>query len=36
VGNVFDRDYYLAAYRGGFFLYKGDARNVRLTLDYDL
>ena len=36
VGNVLDRDYYLAAYRGGFFLYKGDARNVRLTLDYDL
>jgi len=36
VGNVFDRDYYPAVYRGGFFLYKGDARNVRLTLDYDL
>lgn len=36
VGNVFDRDYYTAVYRGGFFLYKGDARNVRLTLDFDL
>lgn len=36
VGNVFDRDYYPAVYRGGFFLYKGDARNVRLTLDFDL
>jgi catecholate siderophore receptor len=36
VGNLFDRDYYTAVYRGGFFLYKGDARNVRLSLDYDL
>lgn len=36
VGNVFDRDYYPTVYRGGFFLYKGDARNVRLTLDFDL
>ncbi len=36
VGNVFDRDYYPTVYRGGFFLYKGDARNVRITLDYDL
>jgi catecholate siderophore receptor len=36
VGNVFNRDYYTSVYRGGFFLYKGDARNVRLTLDYDL
>lgn len=32
VGNVFDRDYYLAAYRSGAFTYIGDARNVRLTL----
>jgi catecholate siderophore receptor len=36
VGNVFNRDYYTTVYRGGFFLYKGDARNVRVTLDYDL
>jgi catecholate siderophore receptor len=36
VGNVFNRDYYTTVYRGGFFLYKGDARNVRITLDYDL
>jgi catecholate siderophore receptor len=36
VGNLFDRDYYTAVYRGGFFLYKGDARNVRFSLDYDL
>jgi len=36
VGNLFDRDYYTAVYRGGFFLYKGDARNVRFGIDYDL
>ena len=35
VNNVTDKDYYLAVYRGGFFLYKGDARNVRFTLNYD-
>ncbi|PKO31647.1 MAG: TonB-dependent siderophore receptor [Betaproteobacteria bacterium HGW-Betaproteobacteria-7] len=35
VGNVFDKDYYLAAYRSGSFLYKGDARNARLTLNYE-
>ncbi len=35
VGNVADKDYYLAGYRSGSFLYKGDARNVRLTLNYD-
>ncbi len=35
VGNVTDKDYYLAGYRSGSFLYKGDARNVRLTLNYD-
>ena len=34
VGNVTDRDYYLAGYRSGAFLYKGDARNARLTLNY--
>ena len=35
VNNVSNEDYYLAVYRGGFFLYKGDARNVRFTLNYD-
>ena len=31
IGNVTDKDYYLAGYRSGSFLYKGDARNVRVT-----
>ena len=35
VSNVTDKDYYLAVYRAGFFLYKGDARAVRLTVNYD-
>ena len=35
VGNVMDKDYYLAGYQSGAFLYKGDARNVRVTLNYD-
>ncbi len=35
VGNLFDKDYYLAVYRSGSFLYKGDARNARLTLNYE-
>lgn len=35
VGNIFDRDYYLAGYRSGSFLYMGTARNARLTLNYD-
>lgn len=35
VGNLTDRDYYLAGYRSGAFLYKGDARNAQLTLNYD-
>jgi catecholate siderophore receptor len=35
VSNVTDEDYYLAVYRGGFFLYQGDARATRLTLNYD-
>lgn len=35
IGNVTDKDYYLAGYRSGSFLYKGDARNLRLTLNYD-
>ncbi len=35
VGNVSNEDYFLAGYQSGSFLYKGDARNVRLTLHYD-
>jgi catecholate siderophore receptor len=36
IGNIMDRNYYTAAYRGGFFVYKGDGRNVRISIDYDL
>lgn len=32
VQNVADRDYYLAAYRGGTFVYIGDKRRISLTL----
>lgn len=32
IDNVFDKDYYLAAYRSGAFTYIGDARNAQLTL----
>jgi catecholate siderophore receptor len=35
IGNVTDKEYYLAGYRSGSFLYKGDARNMRLTLNYE-
>lgn len=35
IGNVTDETYYLAAYRSGAFMYLGDARNARLTLNYD-
>lgn len=36
VNNVFDKDHYLAVYRGGgAFAYKGDERNIRLTLNYE-
>jgi len=34
--NVTDKDYFTAVYRSGAFLYKGDARAVRLTLNLDL
>lgn len=34
--NVANKDYYTAVYRAGFFMYKGDARAVRLTLNYEL
>lgn len=36
IGNVFDKDYYLAAYRSGAFNYIGDRRNARVTLDVNL
>lgn len=32
IDNVFDKNYYLAAYRSGAFTYIGDARNAQLTL----
>lgn len=35
IGNVTDKEYYLAGYRSGSFLYLGDARNARLTINYD-
>jgi catecholate siderophore receptor len=34
--NVGDKDYYTAVYRSGAFLYKGDARAVRFTLNYEM
>jgi catecholate siderophore receptor len=34
--NAGDKDYYTAVYRSGSFLYKGDARAVRLTANYEL
>jgi len=33
VNNITDEDYYLAVYQGGFFLYKGDARQITGTLN---
>jgi catecholate siderophore receptor len=35
VNNVTNKDYYLAVYRGGSFMYKGDARSVTGTLSYE-
>ncbi len=35
LGNVTDKDYYLAAYRSGSFVYKGDARTTRVTVNYN-
>ncbi len=35
IGNVTDKDYYLAAYRSGAFTYMGDRRNAQLTFMYD-
>ncbi|QEA13200.1 TonB-dependent receptor [Comamonas flocculans] len=34
--NAGNKDYYTSVYRGGFFLYKGDARALRVTLDIEL
>ncbi|MBS0493979.1 MAG: TonB-dependent receptor [Proteobacteria bacterium] len=34
--NVTDKEYFTAVYRSGAFLYKGDGRAVRLTLNLDL
>lgn len=34
VNNIFNKDYYLAAYRSGSFTYIGDKRNAQLTLNY--
>jgi catecholate siderophore receptor len=33
--NLADNDYYLAGYRSGSFVYKGDARALRMTLNMD-
>lgn len=35
LGNITDKEYYLAGYRSGSFLYYGDAFNARLTLNYE-
>lgn len=35
IGNLTDKDYYLAAYRSGSFTYIGDARTTRLTVSYE-
>ena len=34
--NAANKDYYTAVYRSGAFLYKGDARAVRVTLNYEM
>lgn len=34
VNNVTDKDYYLAAYQSGSFMYLGDKRNAHITLTY--
>lgn len=35
IGNVTDKEYYLASYRSGAFTYMGDARNAQLSLSYE-
>jgi len=34
VNNVTNKDYYLAAYQSGSFMYLGDKRNAHITLTY--
>ena len=34
VGNVMDKEYWTAAYRSGSFMYLGDGRSTRLTVNY--
>jgi catecholate siderophore receptor len=34
--NVSNKDYFTAVYRSGSFMYKGDARAVRVTLNYEI
>jgi len=34
LGNVFDKEYWTAAYRSGAFMYLGDGQNLRLTVNY--
>ncbi|MDA8621924.1 TonB-dependent receptor [Psychrosphaera sp.] len=34
IGNVLDKEYWTAAYRSGAFMYLGDARSVRFTMNY--
>ena len=34
IGNVMNKEYWTAAYRSGAFMYLGDARNVRFTMNY--
>lgn len=36
IGNVTDKEYYLATYRSGAFTYMGDARHVNLSVNYEL
>ena len=35
VGNVTDKNYYLAGYRSGGFVYIGDARNAQMSVSYE-
>lgn len=35
VGNAFDKEYWTAAYRSGSFMYLGDGRSYRATLNYE-
>ncbi len=35
VGNLFDKEYWTAAYRSGSFMYLGDGRNLTATVNYE-